>query len=63
MAPEVAIYLWQTHVITALILGFYILLKVKCKLELKIAWMLMVLFVPLIGSLAYLSFGRKYLKT
>ncbi len=62
MAPEVGIYLWQTHVFIALILGFYILLKVKCKMELKIAWMLMVLFIPLIGSFAYLSFGRKYLK-
>ncbi|QYA25049.1 hypothetical protein G3I01_05840 [Gramella sp. MT6] len=62
MAPEITIFLWQTHLIIASILGIYILLMVRSGIWLKIAWILAVIVVPIFGSLAYLGFGRKSLK-
>lgn len=63
MSPQFGLYIWQTHIFLALLLVFYIILKVKSSFKLKLAWVLAILFIPFLGSLAYLTFGRKYLKS
>ncbi|WP_423738465.1 PLDc N-terminal domain-containing protein [Christiangramia lutea] len=62
MSPQFGLYLWQTHIFLALLLVFYIILKVKSSFKLKLSWVLAIIFIPILGSFAYFSFGRKYLK-
>ena len=62
MSPQFGLYFWQTHIFLAVIIALYVIIKVRFSFKMKLAWVLTILFVPLLGSLAYLSVGRKYLK-
>ncbi|MFV9483346.1 PLDc N-terminal domain-containing protein [Christiangramia sp. ASW11-125] len=62
MDPSILLFIWQTHCIIALLLVLYIIFRVNSIFWLKLAWVLAILFVPFIGSIAYLIIGKKSLE-
>jgi len=61
MDPSILLLIWQTHIFIALLLVLYIIFRVNSSFWLKLAWVLAILIVPFIGSIAYLIIGKKSL--
>jgi O-antigen ligase len=56
------LFLWQMLILATIILWFYCLSNVaknKFKANDKIIWLLVVIFVPFVGSILYLIIGKK----
>ncbi|MEL1241518.1 PLDc N-terminal domain-containing protein [Flavobacterium flavipallidum] len=59
---EIGLLVWQILILLSLVLWIYCLidiLKNKFPHNDKLIWVLVVLFVPCIGSLLYLSIGKR----
>ncbi len=60
--PDFGLITWQIIIYLSLILWVYSIidiLKSSFKNNDKISWLLVVIFVPIIGAILYLAIGRK----
>lgn len=61
---EIYLFIWQTFIFLSIILlliSVFLILRSKIETNEKILWLLISLFIPLLGPAYYLLIGRKKL--